>query len=516
MLDLHAEANASTEELSTLDVGDTAPTYAVVEPELPESQLQALLGATESSTLEFKRVSGKMVGKAVETLCAFANTQGGTLVLGLADSACGKGRSRFYGIEENVEAVDELRRKTQTSFDPPLSGIRWTKTSVVGRSDDRVHLVMVQVPRSEHVHSIAGDGTWIRLAASNCQMTAREIVELCYRRGDYTAESHTMRIESKLLDTQAWRKYSNARGLSGGPIIEQLRRVGLAEYDGATMQPKWAAVLLFAEEPGGHLAGHLARCEIRLFVYKGTRIESRATPNFRKTPVAFTGPLIDLIEAAVRAIATELDDGVEHVGSGFVTRHRIPLRVVKEALVNAVVHRDYRLTRDIFVRVFDDRIEIESPGALPGVITVENIGRTGSKPRNPLIARTLREFPERPNVDAGEGVRMMFDEMDRAGLYPPLYRESVQAAGDMLTLVLINEPKIPLWDAVSDWIDRNGPVNNATVCQLGVLDRARAFRTLKHWTELGLLEPVPERGPRNAAYRKRTPSLETFVTLTAS
>jgi ATP-dependent DNA helicase RecG len=168
--------------------------------------------------------------------------------------------------------------------------------------------------------------------------------------------------------------------------------------------------------------------------------------------------LIELIDTAVRDIGDELAEGVALASSGFETVHRIPIRVVKEAIVNAVIHRDYRLNRDIFVRIFDNRIEIESPGALPGTVTVANIGHVGSRTRNPLIARTLRDFPVRPNVDAGEGVRMMFDEMAQRSLYPPLYRESELAAGSVVTVVLMCDSKPPLWDAVSEWIDRNGPI----------------------------------------------------------
>ncbi|MDO8251222.1 MAG: ATP-binding protein [Rhodoferax sp.] len=87
------------------------------------------------------------------------------------------------------------------------------------------------------------------------------------------------------------------------------------------------------------------------------------------------------------------------------------------AIVNAVIHRDYRLNRDIFVRIFDDRVEVESPGTFPGNITAGNIARIGSKARNPLIVQNLREFPVAPNIDAGEGVKMMFAEMAAAKLY---------------------------------------------------------------------------------------------------
>ena len=140
--------------------------------------------------------------------------------------------------------------------------------------------------------------------------------------------------------------------------------------------------------------------DIRLLVYAGKAVAPGATPNVRKTPKTIRGPLIEQIDSAVKQVLNELAQGVTLSGSGFKARHVYPERVVKEAIVNAVIHRDYRLNRDIFIRIFDDRIEVESPGTFPGRITAGNIDRAGSKARNPLIAQNLREFPVAPNIDA--------------------------------------------------------------------------------------------------------------------
>jgi ATP-dependent DNA helicase RecG len=74
---------------------DLSPAQAV-------SRIETLLNTAESQTLEFKRVSGKMVGKALATICAFANTDGGVLTLGIADPKSASGKARLYGIEENA------------------------------------------------------------------------------------------------------------------------------------------------------------------------------------------------------------------------------------------------------------------------------------------------------------------------------------------------------------------------------------------------------------------------------
>jgi len=463
-----------------------------------------LINAGETRTREYKRVSGKMVGKALETVCGFANADGGVLVLGVADLKEHQGKARLFGTEENPEAVDELLRKLLTEFQPAIEGIRLRRLACTlhnGAAQGQPgHLLLVQVPRSAAVHSITGSGTYTRLGAGNRQLTAAEVTELSYRRGIRSAASEPVAIDLSLLQTDAWRRYALTRGVKSGDFADQLLRTGLAEKVDDVVQPRRAAVLLFADEPGSLLAAHDARADIRLMVYDGKVAVPGATPNLRKAPKTIRGPLIDQIDQAVRAVLDELAGGLTLSSSGFQTRHVYPERVVKEAIVNAVVHRDYRLNRDIFIRIYDDRIEVESPGAFPGGITPANIAKAGSKARNPLIAANLREFPLPPNIDAGEGVRMMYAEMAQAKLYPPQYRESHDAAVESVTVTLLNLLRPTAWDQISDWLDRHGSIANADVVRIAGLDTLKASKLLTTWREQGLLEPLPGRGKRNMAY----------------
>jgi len=156
----------------------------------------------------------------------------------------------------------------------------------------------------------------------------------------------------------------------------------------------------------------------------------------------------------------------------------------------------------VFIRIFDDRIEVESPGAFPGNITPSNISKAGTKARNPLLALNLREFPVAPNLDAGEGVRMMFAEMALANLYPPQYRQSSDAVVDSVTVTLFNAKRPSAWDQVSDWIDRQGSIANSDVVRIASLDTLKASKLLTSWREQGLLVPLPGRAKRNMAYAK--------------
>jgi len=470
------------------------------------SLLIQLLSFGETRQLEFKRVSGKMVGKALETVCAFANTDGGLLVLGLADLKEFQGGERVFGIEENPEAVDELQRKLLTEFQPPIDGLRLQRIVCTLRNGVAAKqsgsLLLLKVPRSPRVHSIVNGGTYTRLDAGNRMMSATEVTELSYRRGERSATSETVPVPLALLQTQAWQRFTAARGPLTGSFADQLVRIGLAEEVNGTVQPRRAAVLLFADEPGSLLAAFDNRADVRVMVYDGKHVATGATPNLRKPAKTVRGPLIDQIDATVRLVLDELTKGLTLSTSGFKTLHAYPERVVKEAIVNALVHRDYRLNRDIFVRIFDDRIEVESPGLLPGNITPATIAKAGSKARNPIIASNLREFPTPPNLDAGEGVRMMFAQMAEAELYPPQYRLGSGSEIETVTVTLLNASRPSTWDEVSDWLDRQGTIANADLVRISGVDTLKASKQLGAWRDQGLLIPVPGRAKRNMAYMK--------------
>ncbi|MEQ6340669.1 MAG: hypothetical protein M3A44_03225 [Gammaproteobacteria bacterium] len=161
-----------------------------------------------------------------------------------------------------------------------------------------------------------------------------------------------------------------------------------------------------------------------------------------------------------------------------------------------------RLNRDIHNLHIHNRIEVLSLGLFPGRITPANIERAGSFARNPLIAHNLREFPEPPNVDAGEGVRMMFSLMKTSDLYPPFYRELRDQAQEAVSVTPLNEARPPMWEQVSGWIDRNGPISNADLCQIAGTDTSRASRMLKRWVEQGVLVQAEGRAKRNMVYHK--------------
>lgn len=468
-------------------------------------RITALLAAPENRTLDFKRISGKHK-KIVETVCAFANSEGGLLALGVGDAkdlkAGDKPQSRLWGVEENPEGFDDLKRQLLQRFTPALTRVHWLRLPCTLRDGQAGHVVLLRVEKSDQVHSVLGNGTWTRMDASNRELSAAEIAELTYQRGAKSAETLSMPVALDLLNTDAWRSYCFTRGLANMDVAARLPRLGLAVPGENGLQPLLAAVLLFADEPGALLAGQGMRADIRVFHYKGKAVQRGEVPNLLLPPKTISGPVVEQIAKAQAYVLERLAVGLTMEGSGFKTRYRFPERVIKEAVTNAVVHRDYRLNRDIHVRIFDDRVEVESPGRLPGNLTPATIEKTGSVPRNSLLARHLREFPNPPNVDAGEGVPMMFAQMAQAKLYEPLYREQVETAVPTLVVTLLNEERPPLWVQVSDWIDRNGPITNSRLREISGLDTLAASKQLKQWVGQGVLAALPSPSRQQASYTK--------------
>lgn len=463
-------------------------------PPKDDALVDRLLSRPESTSFECKR-TGK-VDKALESVVAFANTEGGIIALGLEDPDKASSRDRVYGIQGHPMNWDELQRKLRSHITEP-DQLRWTHQEIgcTLRTGEHGSIILLKIAKSGRVHSIVDDGTFIRLTKGNKHLTASEINNLCHARGAITAESQTEEVDFELLDTDYWRAYASKRKLTR-TIDQALFHVGLAKKNAAgQLRPTRAAVLLFAEDPSGVLAG---KTSIRIFHYRGAQISTDPNTNLVRPPTTIGGPLVRQIVDARQAVVNELSGRVQFGPLGFEIVQKYPLRVIAEAITNAVIHRDYRLASDIIVRIFSDRIEVESPGLLVGPVTVGNIGRIGTHSRNSLIVQHLREFPTPPNLDAGEGVRMMIGTMRESGLYPPLYLTRPRIEREAVVTILRNQNRPSVWEQVVDYVKAHGNIGNAELRQLlSTNDTLGASKLLKAWVEQGLLEVANPEAGRN-------------------
>ncbi|UCH94418.1 MAG: putative DNA binding domain-containing protein [Candidatus Aminicenantes bacterium] len=455
----------------------------------------------EDRRTEFKRMGGNFdVKRTMESIVALTNTDGGYMVFGVDDPEKTriKGLDRVFGIEENLDKFDEIWRNIERIV-PPTS-INWPPRLVTCAENRTIGLL--PIPKAtDSFHSI-NNHVYIRLEKGNKLLTPLEIIKLSYAKGFHQADRELVDVDFDLLKTKQFEDWRKAREISPGDLEEILFHTGLARKDKTgLLKPTRAAVLLFALYPHNLME---TKCTIRVFQYTGTNEQVKEhTLNLIGTPKTVDGPIIRQIKDAHDYVLTLLRAGMRIPASGFVTTYRIPERAVKEAITNAVIHRDYYQKRDIEVRIFEDKVEVESPGLFPSNITSYNIGFVRAESyRNDLLVKHLREFPDPPNLDRNEGIRAMRIEMERNQLYPPVFL-SYPLLKDSVRVVLLNSKKNGEWDKVSDYLsNKEKYINNEKVRAItGNPDSSRVSRLLKKWVDQGLLIRIESGSKRRVKYR---------------
>lgn len=350
------------------------------------------------------------VGKLAETLVALANAQGGTLLIG-ADPHGGE----HQGLDDPAAALDRALEAALSS-DPPLI----IPMPRLQDSDGRAVLAVNVPPGLPHVYSYRGKYL-VRDGSTNRPLDPRQLRRLMMERG--TASFEALVPESARLADLDWDKAE--RYLAGLPSAGQgreaalLRRGCLAQAAGG-LRPTYAGLLLFGREPQRWVPAS----EILVARYAGTEMDDR----FIKEEVR--GTLPEQIRQAEAFVVSNMRRQVRLSGLERVEETEVPVEAVREAIVNAVAHRDYQIRGDeIRVLMFRDRIEFYSPGRLPGHVTVENLVHERFS-RNEIVVQVLSDlgFIER----LGYGIDRMIRLMDQAGLPAPRFEET--AAGFQVTL----------------------------------------------------------------------------------
>jgi ATP-dependent DNA helicase RecG len=202
--------------------------------------------------------------------------------------------------------------------------------------------------------------------------------------------------------------------------------------------------------------------------------------------------------------------GVTYKVGGRYEALRYPPVAIHEIITNAVLHRDYGIKDDIHINIYDNRIEVISPGKLPGHITVENILQERYA-RNPKIVRLLNKLPDPPNKDIGEGLDTAFRSMRDARLKPPLIEEM----DNSVRVVLRHESIASAEEQIIDYLEKNGLVRNRDARELTGIESENAMkRVFERMRKNQIIEPVDPNATRAKYSYKLMPGYKTrFQTL---
>lgn len=461
--------------------------------------IDILLDEREWQTFDCKRADISP-SKILETICAFANSEGGGIALGLEDPGKGARDKRVLGIVNNEDKVSEILNLVEKEFEPPLNDIRVSEIKVINNRGLEDKVVLLRVQKGRDVHSLKKGDTFVRRGNQNHKIGAQEITRLRYEKGALKFEDEiAQNLGIDDLEVSLLERYKSDTGSQENDNWQFLKDNGLAIRHGKEIVLTKAGTLLFGKNPAVAMK---SKCGVKISHYYGKSRSYTGTPNFVQRPFTIEGPLIRQIEEAVlyykKAVASSPP---KLVGANFLPTLLIPEWAFQEAITNAVIHRNYFTEDDIHVRIFDDRIEIESPGTYPGFITPQNI-RTERFARNIIIQRTLNRFNAGPNLDIGEGVDRMFQVMKENNLYEPVYFPASKRPNSV-ELHLFNMQKIDYWDTVSNYLDKNYRINNQATREItSIGDSSKVSRLLKQWVIKGLIEKIDSGYKGNIYYRK--------------
>ena len=338
-----------------------------------------------------------------ETMVAFANADGGTIFIGVNE----QGRVTDPALSEDVEG--HLVRALAACRPPVVTD--WEQLELSGGV-----VIALKIARSPELHALADGRVLIRAGADNRPLGGEAIRHLAATKSSGDFESEPVAGATLVdLDKPVLDEYLQLRADRGGQRVnhdlqDHLVSIGAMTEDGT---PTVAGMLLF----GKHPQAFLPQSGVIFVKFLGKEARGRDGLAGYGHRVEIEGPLARVIERAWQVVTDEMR--VEAVVDGLRREEKpeYPRFAVREALVNAVCHRDYRLSgRRVEIRMYEDRLEVISPGGLPGYITLDNIVEEHFS-RNPRLVAGLFQWGYIEEL--GLGIDRMIEEMLQHGHAAP-------------------------------------------------------------------------------------------------
>ena len=343
----------------------------------------------------------------VRHIIGFANASGGVLAIGIEDN------NELTGFNHNnsYEAGAYQMAILQGCIPIPHYSI---EKKFYGTSEkDFILLIKIETSNNQVIRT-RNEKVYLRSGDSTIELTHSQIISLEYDRGQRFFEEQ-VQPDSSINDIEESiiNNYKTTMNVPDKSTFEILDSRGLIKQGKLTN----AAIILFAKYP----TKFLPSARIRFIRYDGNYAGVGTNLNIIKEKT-FEGPLPSLISDISNMIKSQLREfQMLDTDGKFKIIPEYPEFAWFEGIINAVTHRDYSIAGDhIKVIMFDDRLEISSPGKLPNIVTLENMKNTRFS-RNPRIARFLSEFGWVKELN--EGVKRIYDEMQKFFLNEPEYTE---------------------------------------------------------------------------------------------
>ncbi len=440
-----------------------------------------VLKRPEGKTLEFKRDLSSPSG-TIKTIVAFANTAGGIVLIGVEDQS-----RRVRGVAKPMEMEERLASLISDHVTPRI--VPEIEILPYGRT----HVLALQVyPSPSRPHHIVRDGlehgTYVRVGSTNRKADSELIAEMRRFAGGETYDEQPLpNLDSEAIDFQtASESFEPIRKLRKADL-ETLKLV--TTYQGRKV-PTVGGVLLFGRDreerfPDAWIqVGRFAGTDRRKI---SDRLQIHSYP-------------VNAIDEAVSFVEKHSLQGAEIGRTRRKDTWNLPPLAVREAIVNAVAHADYsQRGAPIRLAIFDDRLEVESPGLLPFGLTVEDLHRGISKLRNRVIGRVFHALGLVEHW--GSGIQRMTAACKDVGLAAPLLEEIGTRFRVTISTVRLHPAILDETDrAILRFLERNdGQVTSQIAKAIKLTPRATRTRLVK-LVDRGLVQEVGT-GPKDPTRR---------------
>ena len=405
------------------------PRIADIPRQLSPDAFWELFGRLEHAELDFKR---GVPADIRDTIAAMAMTHGGLIVHGVDD------RRLLVGCPLSQNTQDRITRiAAECGVDVQLLALAVGDLELTLCAVPEVRGRIVTTPDGRLLRRVGGDSQPLRGDAM-----ARFVREREHRAGE---DEPLAVVDLSVFDIAAVNQALTADGrpaVRRDGIARALTDLGVAVAASPPLESRVlrAALVLFAADPREHMRGAAVQLVRRAGVGPGPG------PSAAREECA--GPLAETLDCCLRFVAAHTRQFEVVTGSRRDALPEYPEPVLREAIVNALAHRDYGLAgATVDITVWDDRIEVRSPGPLPGHITLDNM-RAEHYSRNPRIMRAMKIMGL--VEEYGDGIDRMYREMEARLMEPPVF----EATASSVTVTLRNRMLVDIEDQV--WLNQLG------------------------------------------------------------
>lgn len=418
--------------------------------------------------------------KLTQDISALGNSEGGDLYVGITDL-----ERKWEGFANEEAANGHLQ--AFENFFPEGTDFHYEFLECDGYDGLVLH---VQVNKSQAVVTASNGTAYKRVGAQSIPQIGEKLRLLQLAKGVVSFETELVNISKEVVTDSDVIKSFIKEVVPNTTPEPWLKKQNLLREE----RPTVAGTLLFADEPQAMLPKY---CGIKVYRYKSRDLEGHRDL-LAEDPITIEGDLYSQITEAVQA-TKEMIEKVSKLGDGGMESIVYPPETLHEILTNAVLHRDYSIKDDIHIRIFDDRVEVQSPGRLPANITPTNI-LTERFSRNGAIVRTLNKFPNPPNKDVGEGLNTAFVKMNELGLKSPEIRELENA----VLVVIKHEPLASPEEIIMTYLSDHDQIKNAKAREITHVPTDHRIRNIfNRMADSNLIEKVPGTNTASTAWRKK-------------